>query len=432
MDQRRFDRLAALFGAATSRRAGLAAALGVLLGGAAAADAARRGHAGADARGKRPESEWSCGNTRCTQNTDCCTRLCDAQNRRCKCLKRGVACSSTRNCCNGLKCRDGVCSRPPRKVCNASTCANGCCNGPTCVTATSASACGIGGAACVACTSLAAFCSAGTCSAGTWANQTTFGSSGSGNDQFSNPRGIFISADTLTLWTADSFNNRISIWTRQDASSTCWTNQTTFGASGSSNDQVAYPHCVFVSADTLTVWVADTENNRISIWTRPDASSTSWSNQTTFGTKGSSNDQFENPSGIFVSADSLTAWVAESENNRISIWTRPDKNSTTWTNQTTFGTFGSNSDQFSYPYNLVVSADGLTAWVADRSNDRISIWTRPDKDSTAWSPSTQFGSGPANGDGSFDNPRGVVVSADSLTAWVGDSGNNRILVWTQS
>ncbi|MFM9107890.1 MAG: hypothetical protein ACKOWF_14460, partial [Chloroflexota bacterium] len=102
-----------------------------------------------------------------------------------------------------------------------------------------------------------------------------------------------------------------------------------------------------------------------------------WQNQTTFGSAGSGSSQFSNPGGIAVSVDGLTAWVADESNSRISVWTRPDTgaNKTAWTNQTTFGSDGTGSSQFSRPYGVVVSADGLTAWVADYKNNRISVWT---------------------------------------------------------
>ncbi|MFM9105106.1 MAG: hypothetical protein ACKOWF_00190, partial [Chloroflexota bacterium] len=70
----------------------------------------------------------------------------------------------------------------------------------------------------------------------------------------------------------------------------------------------------------LTVWIADNGNQRISVWTRPDGASISWTNLTTFGSFGTGNDQFEEPSSVAVAANGRTLFVADYGNNRISVW----------------------------------------------------------------------------------------------------------------
>ncbi|MFT4039764.1 MAG: hypothetical protein QM692_16405 [Thermomicrobiales bacterium] len=264
-----------------------------------------------------------------------------------------------------------------------------------------------------------------------WTSQTTFGSGpGAGPNQFRAPAGLAASADALTLWITDSNNDRISIWTRPTASSTAWSNQTTFGVNGSGVGQLTLPNDVALSPDTLTAWVADTGNNRISVWTRPSATSTAWNNPTAFGSgPGAGPSQFDQPLGVAVSADTLTVWVAEGRNNRISVWTRPSAASTTWSNQTTFGSGpGAGPANFDAPASVAIAADALTAWIADSANDRISVWSRPTASSAAWSPLTTFGtsgSGPAN----FANPTGIALSPDDSVAWIADYSNDRISVW---
>jgi hypothetical protein len=101
-----------------------------------------------------------------------------------------------------------------------------------------------------------------------------------------------------------------------------------------------------------------------------------WTNQTTFGSWGMGASQFRNLSDVAVTEDGLTALVADVTNQRISVWTRNSSTSTDWTNQTTFGSEGSGPSQFHAPYGVAVAADGLMAWVADAANDRISVWIR--------------------------------------------------------
>ncbi|MFT4040702.1 MAG: hypothetical protein QM692_21155 [Thermomicrobiales bacterium] len=263
-----------------------------------------------------------------------------------------------------------------------------------------------------------------------WSNATTFGSAGSGGSDFSYPNGVAISEDTLTAWIADTINNRISVWARPNASSTAWSNVTAFGSIGSGASNFTTPFSVDIAPDTLTAWIADAFNNRVSIWTRPDIASTVWANATTFGSgPGSGASQFNTPTGVALSEDTLTAWVADSGNNRISVWTRLTASSTSWSNQTTFGSSGSGASNFSSPQAVALSEDTLTAWVADTNNDRVSIWTRPTASSTAWANATTFGSGPGSGNDQFINPGGVAISPDGLTAWIADTGNDRVSIW---
>lgn len=112
MDHETFDRIAAMLGAAGSRRAGIAAAF-VALGARQAAAA-------------RPRPQGPCGNGRkrnlCNGADDCCTGICDRDvdnldgKGRCRCRKRGEACGEDRNCCSrggqGMVCLGGVCAAP--------------------------------------------------------------------------------------------------------------------------------------------------------------------------------------------------------------------------------------------------------------------------------------------------------------------------------
>jgi DNA-binding beta-propeller fold protein YncE len=433
MDQHQFDAALRALQAGTTRRAGLAGALGVLLGGAVETGSAA-GKRPAERGDGPPHGEGPCGDgspraNRCTKDSQCCTGMCNTKNRRCRCVQRGNACRTSKNCCNTMTCSKGVC-KTDRPACTAATCPNGCCSGTTCVTATSASACGTGGAACSACSGATPVCDSGSCRALAWSSSAKFGTSGTGDSNFNGPAGVFVSSDSLTAWVADMNNNRISIWTRPNTSSTTWSFSTQFGTSGTGDSNFNGPAGVFVSSDSLTAWAADAGNNRIAIWTRPDTSSTTWSSSAQFGTSGSGNDNFTIPRGVFVSADALTAWIADTGNSRIAIWTRPNTASTTWSSSAQFGSQGTGNDNFSSPFGVSVSADSLTAWIADMNNNRISIWTRPNTSSTTWSYSTQFGTS-GSGNDNFTNPAGVFVSSDTLTAWVADAGNNRIAIWTR-
>ena len=259
-----------------------------------------------------------------------------------------------------------------------------------------------------------------------WKPLTAFGAQGTGPDNFSRPRGVFLAADGKTAWVADGNNERVSVWRRSSATSTDWANWTTFGSEGSGTNQFFGPDGLFVSAEGLTVWVAD--GPRVSVWTRPTATSAAWANQTTFGTSGSGPSQFNGAQDVAVSPDGLTAWVLDNGNHRVSVWTRGSATATDWTNRTTFGGEGNGAYQFQWPTGLFVSADGLTTWVADNNNHRVSVWRRTSGASTDWAFQTSFGT-EGSGVGQLVYPSDVAVAKDGLTAWVTEEGNDRVSIW---
>jgi hypothetical protein len=135
MDQVSFDRLATVLGTAASRRSGVIAAMGAALGLARAADA-------------RPHRQGPCGDgsrneNRCTKNGECCTGICDTSKGktnkdgegRCRCRRRGKACTEDRNCCarqgQAMICIGGVCASQCAAVgavCDDLACCAGTCN----------------------------------------------------------------------------------------------------------------------------------------------------------------------------------------------------------------------------------------------------------------------------------------------------------------
>jgi DNA-binding beta-propeller fold protein YncE len=204
-----------------------------------------------------------------------------------------------------------------------------------------------------------------------WENQTTFGNgSGSDTDQFRLSLGIAVGAEEERVWVADTGNDRISIWAKTEDG---WANEITFGGFGFGDGQFRYSSGVALSADEKSAWVSDGDNSRISVWTE---SGGSWSYQSAFGSFGRATDRdgLYTPQAVSVSPDGRTVWVADSDNHRVSVWGRSDDG---WIHQTNFGSGpGSGADQLDSPQALAVSADGQTVWVADSQNNRISVWRK--------------------------------------------------------
>jgi sugar lactone lactonase YvrE len=79
------------------------------------------------------------------------------------------------------------------------------------------------------------------------------------------PRGIFVSRTNGTLYIADTMNNRIQKWNR-DAQEGTTVAGAMSGVSGRDASTLASPQSVWVDEDTGTVYIADSENDRIQRW----------------------------------------------------------------------------------------------------------------------------------------------------------------------
>ncbi|MFN8664168.1 MAG: NHL repeat-containing protein [Thermomicrobiales bacterium] len=321
-------------------------------------------------------------------------------------------------------------------------------------------------------------CCNNTCITGPWTNVTTFGSEGTTADQFSYPWDVGVAADGRSAIIAERGNSRLSVWTRPASSVTEWSNESVFGENGlqlmgldlaadgetawvtnATNNDVAMwiriNHSsswgnpttfgvqgsnpadsqsltdVALSTDGETALVTDAGRHLVTVWTR--SGSGNWTTQTTFGSQGNGASNFNTPSGITLSTDSRTALIADTENGRVSVWTRSSATSTDWANHSTFGSGGTGAANLASPKGVELAPDGLTAWVADSVNNRVSIWHRLSANSQSWFPVARFGSTfEHDGDlpSELSGPSGVAITPDGLTVWVADYFNHRISVWT--
>jgi sugar lactone lactonase YvrE len=465
MDEQRFDAALRALQAGTTRRRGLAGMLGVLLGGTAL-DASAKG-SGRNA-GKGPIVEGPCGDgsaadNRCKKNSDCCTKYCAQGACRCKpnymaCTKgehccsgscadgrcdggakpAGAACEENFNCQDGLACIDGVCAKSNKAKCSRQTC-DGCCDGTVCRAGVATRACGKKGAVCAVCTG-SSTCDAGacstlpqlcpkcssltpatcnkTCTASTnWTGRNAFTLTTSGN--------IIITANGLmAIATETKPGGNLSLWTRPSATSNTWT------AAGTVTASFGAPNSLALSADNRTLWVSDSGGDMVFVFTRPSSASTVWTEQTSFSV--SSGTQLA-PQGIAATADGLTIVFTAFLTGEVKVWTRPDAASTAWTEQASFGSDGSGPENMKAMRGIAISPEGLTVWVADSGNARISVWTRPDAASTAWTHAYMIGD---SGPNRFTLPYGLVASCDTLTLYASDLvfsalPTSRVMVWTR-
>ncbi|MFM9107767.1 MAG: hypothetical protein ACKOWF_13825 [Chloroflexota bacterium] len=406
---------------------------------------------------------------------------CSERSLRGVCVPRNGNCAVNSDCTGSTDtCTSGVCT------CAGNPCSGTCTNG-TCVQCRTTSECG-GGRVCLG----------GRC--GVWVQVSTIGqfdSSSQDADAFKVPEGAGFSGDGLTLAVADQGNHRISVWTRPDVRSFNWSPvsfvPTRLAIAGSDDGSLDNPESVVLSPDGLVMYIADTDNNRVVIWTRTAATDTSWTFQTKFGSYGTDGSapqdieedqrvwispdqrrayvtsygdnqsnsrvlvwerssptatdwawqynvpgdgpnidgsgpaQFERIYGAWLTPDELTMYVADNGNDRISVWARPSIAATnTWQHQYNFGTAGESSNQFNGLETIMLSNDGLLAFMSDQDNNRVSVWSREDVASPAWTPAFIIGN--QNGT-DLDNPSTVATSDDFQTIYIVDQNHERVAIW---
>lgn len=203
---------------------------------------------------------------------------------------------------------------------------------------------------------------------------------------------------------------------------------------GMNNPQAVY------SNGTL-LYVADTSNNRVLGWTTLPTSSGQAADfvlgQTDLVTFTSGTSAVKMTAPNAVHGDGTRLFVSDMSNNRVLVWnalpttTGQAANFALGQTNLTNNTFGYTSTTMSFPTG--VCSDGTRVFVVDGANSRVLVWSSmPSSNGAAASfalgqadLNSQGGNAGASG---LNGPNGIFC--DGTRVFVGDSGNNRVLVWS--
>ncbi len=265
-----------------------------------------------------------------------------------------------------------------------------------------------------------------------------FGSTGSGDGEFTTPRQIARDSSG-NLYVADFINSRVSKWTSagafvsniitgvDGAAGVCidssgniyvsfllsasdyrvrkyssagtleWTSSTvSTNALGFLATNSTYVYVTLPSDDTVDVYRCDTGAFVISR-----------------GSSGTGDGEFDQPYGIAYNDTTGQIYVAELGNKRVQIFT------TNGIFVSAFGSSGAGDGEFDGATGIAVSSSGNAIWVTDFGLNRVQLFTG------SGTFLAEFGSS-GTGDGEFDTPDGIVLASDDLSAWVVDSANDRV------
>jgi len=151
----------------------------------------------------------------------------------------------------------------------------------------------------------------------------SYGSKGSGEGQFLTPTDVILASKetetTQLFYAVDSGNNRVQefsvsgLSTRNGEEKLTYKFDEAFGSKGSGAGQFSSPTAVALDPSTGDVDVTDTGNNRVEQFLP------SGTYITTFGSAGSGNSSFDEPKGITATATGAL-YIADTLNNRVSVW----------------------------------------------------------------------------------------------------------------
>ena len=268
----------------------------------------------------------------------------------------------------------------------------------------------------------------------------TFGSSDDGDDEYlETPSAIAIHQSTDYIYVADSANNSISVFDDNGNF------KFTFDDDGS-NDRFDEPAGMIIDNDNDILYVSDTDNDRIRMFELTDDSNCPSGTEEVvndevcfvddFGSAGSNDGRFDQPSGLAFDEDDNLLYVADTENNRVQVFEMVSGNTCpSGTDEIIdgvcfvdeFGSSGSNDGMFNSPTGIAFDEDNDLLYVSDRDNNRVQLISTIGN-SNSISFSDEFGSSGADDD-EFNKPSDLALSRDGTSLYVVDRDNNRVKIF---
>lgn len=172
--------------------------------------------------------------------------------------------------------------------------------------------------------------------------------------QFQCPNGVCVSERTAAMYVVDHLAHCVK---RLNSDLTV---ASTFGTHGELDGQFNFPFDIAIDGGTRNVYVTDTENHRVQVFTPGGA----YLRQ--FGVEGSGPGELKGPIGICITRDLV--FVGELYNKRVSVFTQRGDF------VMLFGTEGSELGQFDGPFGLAVDRHNVL-YVSDFGNKRIQLFS---------------------------------------------------------
>jgi aldose sugar dehydrogenase len=186
-----------------------------------------------------------------------------------------------------------------------------------------------------------------------------WGKYGIEDSTFKAPKGIAVDSSSGNVYVADTANNRIQVFSSNGTFLSEW------GRYGTGNGTLNYPEGIAVDSSSGNVYVADTANNRIQVFSSNGTFLSGWGRYGGIAGNGT----LRSPAGIAVDSSSGNVYVADTAHNRIQVFSSNGTFITKW------GTLGQVDINFRSPAGIAVDSSSGNVYVADTANNRISVFT---------------------------------------------------------
>ena len=171
------------------------------------------------------------------------------------------------------------------------------------------------------------------------------------------PSGIAVDPSSGNVYVADTANNRIQVFSNDGTYISNWGKYNEVSRNGT----LKFPQRIALD-EQGNVYVADTANNRIQVFSNDGTYISNW------GKYGTGNGSFNQPSGIAVDPSSGNVYVADTANNRIQVFSNDGTYISNW------GKYGRGNGSLNSPQDIALDEQG-NVYVADTANNRIQVFS---------------------------------------------------------
>jgi sugar lactone lactonase YvrE len=250
-----------------------------------------------------------------------------------------------------------------------------------------------------------------------------FGSEGKGYGQFRLPDGIAVD-DAGTIWVADRDNNRILRFANDGTPRPFKPFRYLPRSAAPGRFHAPYD----VDVDGLgNLYVADTHNHRIQVFTPAGKLIRKWGRNGGDGTSGTGDGEFAQPRDLALDAFG-NVWVADHGNKRVQKFTADGRFLGRFGANGGDGSLGSAPGEFNSPRGLSSDAQG-NIYVADDANHRVQKLANDGRVLAVFGKNGGGYDQSGSELGAFKLPYGTTVDGHG-GLWVADTNNNRVVQMT--
>jgi F0F1-type ATP synthase membrane subunit c/vacuolar-type H+-ATPase subunit K len=265
------------------------------------------------------------------------------------------------------------------------------------------------------------------------------------------PSDVFYDNTSHRLYVSDTGNNRVLIWTAaissngQDANYVLGQTDMTSSIAGVSSSSMASPTSISVNTANNYIAVSDKDNNRVLVWSGVISSNGQVANfvlgQTNFNNNnyGTSQSMLYGPQGVSYDSNKGYLYVADTGNNRVMVWTSAissnNQNANYVMGQANFSTGSAGSPVSASTMNQPVKVYSFfrssVVYVVDKGNNRaimfnLGVTGNGQAADLVIGQSAMNASSGATSQAGLRSPEGVAVNPSDGHVYIADSLNNRV------